>query len=218
LARSPDRELNPDDADPAAKPYHHGHLKAALIAGAAELLAERGVQDFSVAELSRRIGVTAAAPYRHFANRDELLVAVAVRAVSAFGDALSKRAARQEPPEQRLAAIASAWVRFAAEQPALYAIVFGAGLDQKKRHPELKRAYKHLDAMLDAPTRELFSDDPAAADRLADAIEAIAHGYAMRLAAEPAPPPARAVNKAARDAARAARAIIEARAVLAGSE
>ena len=64
-----------------AKPYHHGDLKAALIDGAVELIAERGVRRFSVAELSRRLGVTVAAPYRHFANRDELLAAVAERAL-----------------------------------------------------------------------------------------------------------------------------------------
>ena len=69
--------------------YHHGDLRAALIDGAVELIAERGAGGFSVAELSRRIGVTVAAPYRHFASRDELLAAVAVRALCAFGQALA---------------------------------------------------------------------------------------------------------------------------------
>jgi AcrR family transcriptional regulator len=68
-----------------SKPYHHGDLKAALLDGAVELIAQRGVRGFSVAELSRRLGVTVAAPYRHFADRDELLAAVAVRALRAFG-------------------------------------------------------------------------------------------------------------------------------------
>jgi AcrR family transcriptional regulator len=58
-----------------SKRYHHGDLKAALIDGAIELIAERGVRGFSLAELSRRAGVTVAAPYRHFADRDELLAA-----------------------------------------------------------------------------------------------------------------------------------------------
>src|SRR5262249_41231933 len=73
------------------KPYHHGDLKAALIDGAVDLIVERGVRRFSLAELSRRLGVTVAAPYRHFASRDELLVAVAVRALQAFGEALANR-------------------------------------------------------------------------------------------------------------------------------
>lgn len=203
---------------PPAKHYHHGDLKAALIEGAAELLAERGVRDFSLAELSRRIGVSVAAPYRHFANRDELLAAVAVRALSGFGDALAKQSARTDPAEERLAAMAGNWVRFAADQPALFSIVFGAGLDQKTRHPELRQAYKQVDEMLDAPARELMPDEPAAAERLADAVEAIAHGYAALLMAEPTPPTPRAANEVARHAARATHALIQARAMLAGSD
>ncbi|HEX7311285.1 MAG TPA: helix-turn-helix domain-containing protein, partial [Gaiellaceae bacterium] len=96
------------------KRYHHGDLKAALVDGALELIAERGAQGFSVAELSRRVGVTVAAPYRHFADREELLAAVAVRALREFGQALATQAPEEEPPEQRLAAMAGGYVRFAA--------------------------------------------------------------------------------------------------------
>jgi AcrR family transcriptional regulator len=194
-----------------AKRYHHGDLKAALVDGAAELLAERGVSSFSLAELSRRLGVTVAAPYRHFANRDELLVAVAVRALSAFAQTLEQESSKTETPEQRLAAVASGWVRFAAEQPALFSVVFGAGLDQKKRHPELRQAYRELEEPLDACVAELFAGDRAAAERLGDAIEAIAHGYAALLTAEPEPLAARDVDRVARQAADATHALINGR-------
>ena len=80
--------LSPRRSVPGGR-YHHGDLKAALVDGAVELIAERGVRGFSLAELSRRLGVTVAAPYRHFADRDELLAAVAVRALHAFADALA---------------------------------------------------------------------------------------------------------------------------------
>ena len=76
--------------------------------GAIALIAERGVRGFSLAEVSRRLGVTAAAPYRHFADRDELLAAVAVRALHAFADALAAEIGDADTPEQRLAAMASA--------------------------------------------------------------------------------------------------------------
>ena len=52
--------------------YHHGDLRSALVDAAIDVIAERGVRDFSMAEASRRLGVTTAAPYRHFADRDEL--------------------------------------------------------------------------------------------------------------------------------------------------
>jgi AcrR family transcriptional regulator len=195
-------------ADTQAKRYHHGDLKAALIDGTADLLAERGVNGFSLAELSRRIGVSPAAPYRHFANRDELLVTVAARALSAFGGALERESSNADPPDQRLAAMASGWVRFAAEQPAQFSVVFGAGLDQKTRHPQLRQAYKDLEEMLEAWVTELFPDDPAAAEQLADAIEAIAHGYAGLLTAGAGALAPREVDRAARQAANSTRALI----------
>ena len=68
--------------------YHHGDLRAALIDTAVELIGERGVREFSLAEASRRLGVAVSAPYAHFADREDLLAAVAVRAFEIFTGAL----------------------------------------------------------------------------------------------------------------------------------
>jgi AcrR family transcriptional regulator len=201
-------------SDRRAKPYHHGDLKAALIDGAVELIAERGVQRFSVAELSRRLGVTVAAPYRHFANRDELLAAVAVRALRAFRDALAAQSSEKDPPEQRLAAMAAAYVRFAAEQPALFGVVFGVGLDKKKRHAELREAYEDVENILDACVTDLCPGDPEAAEQLAEAIEATAHGYAALLTDQPGTPDPADIDRGAEQAANATRALIHGRAAL----
>ena len=59
--------------------YHHGDLRAALVDTAIELIGEHGVQGFSLAEASRRLGVAASAPYAHFADRADLLATVAVQ-------------------------------------------------------------------------------------------------------------------------------------------
>lgn len=194
--------------------YHHGDLRAALIDGAVELITERGVRGFSVAELSRRVGVTVAAPYRHFADRDELLAAVAVRALRAFGRALAAQTSEADPPQRRLAAMASGYVRFAAEQRALFSVVFGFGLDKKSRYPELRQAYEDVEGMLSACVAELCPADPDAAQQLADAIEAIAHGYAALLTDQPEPPDPAAINRAAGQAASATLALIQGRAAL----
>lgn len=196
------------------KPYHHGDLKAALIDGAVELIVERGVRRFSLAELSRRLGVTVAAPYRHFANRDELLAAVAVRALQSFGQALAPRSSETDPPEQRLAAMAGGYVRFAAEQPALFGVVFGIGLDRKKRYPQLREAYENVEGMLAACVAELCPGDPEGAEELTDAIVATAHGYAALLTDQPEPLDPRDIDRAAVQAASATRALVEGRAVL----
>lgn len=203
---------------PAAQPkrYHHGDLKAALLDGAIELIAERGVRGFSLAELSRRIGVSIAAPYRHFPNRDELLATVALRALDVFGQALAAEASAADPPEQRLAAMASGYVRFAAEQRALFSVVFGVGLDKKSRYPQLRQAYENVEGKLAGCVAELCPADPAGAEQLADAIEATAHGYAALLTDQPGPPSPAAINHAAAQAASATLALIQGRAALSG--
>lgn len=201
---------------PPAPPsrYHHGDLKAALIDGAVGLIAERGVRGFSLAELSRRIGVTVAAPYRHFANRDELLAAVAIRALHAFGQALAAQASDADPPERKLAAMASGYVRFAAEQRPLFSVVFGVGLDKKHHYPQLREAYETVEGMLTSCVAELCPTDPDAEEQLADAIEATAHGYATLLTDQAELPDPAAINRAARQAASATLALIRGRAAL----
>jgi AcrR family transcriptional regulator len=212
-----------------SRPYHHGDLKAALVDAAVQLIAERGVRGFSMAELSRRLGVTVGAPYRHFADRDELLAAVAIRALGMFKQALAKQAlaeqalaeqalaeqaAAADPPERRLAAIASGYVRFAAQQRALFSVVFGFGLDKKSRYPQLRQAYEEVEDMLGSCVAALCPGDPDGAERLADAIEATAHGYATLLIDQPGAPDPDAVERAADQAASATLALIRGREAL----
>jgi AcrR family transcriptional regulator len=138
-----------------------------------------------MAEASRRLGVTTAAPYRHFADRDELLAAVAARGLTVFAAMLSGAAnaalsGAADTPAQRLAAMAGAYVRFAAQQRPLFDALFSSGLD-KSRHPELQRAWEPVDALLTSVPLEVCDGDSAAAEALSDAIEASAHGHAMLL-------------------------------------
>ena len=206
----PDRYPTPE----RSKPYHHGDLKAALVDAAVQLIAERGVQGFSMAELSRRLGVTAGAPYRHFAHRDELLAAVAVRALRLFGQALGAQASAADPPARRLAAMASCYVRFAAQERALFGVVFGVGLDKKDRYPQLREAYEDVEGRLKSCVAALCPGDPDAAGQLTDAIEATAHGFAALLIDQPGSPDPAAVDRAAAQAASATLALIRGREAL----
>ena len=178
--------------------YHHGDLRSALVDAAIDVIAERGVRDFSMAEASRRLGVTTAAPYRHFADRDELLAAVATRALTVFAAMLSAAADQADQAghadrahhaghadavdtsAERLAAMAGAYVRFAADRRPLFETLFSSGLD-KSRHPELQRAWEPVDTLLTTAVLDVCDGDAVAAETLSDAIEASAHGYAMLL-------------------------------------
>ena len=70
--------------------YHHGNLREALIRAALELIATKGIAGFTFAEAARFAGVSPAAPYRHFRDRDELMASVAVRGFEQFGAALAR--------------------------------------------------------------------------------------------------------------------------------
>ena len=192
--------------------YHHGDLRSALVDAAIDVIAERGVRGFSLAEVSRRLGVTTAAPYRHFADRDELLATVAVRALSVFAAMLASAADAAEAPAQRLAAMAGAYVRFAAQQRPLFDTIFNSGLD-KSRYPELRHAWEPVDTLLGV-VLEVCEADTAAADALADAVEASAHGYATLLIDGEYGEGTDAVDAAAAKAIAAARALIAGRQAL----
>jgi AcrR family transcriptional regulator len=155
------------------RPYHHGDLRAALIQTAVELVAERGVRGFSLAETSRRLGVAASAPYAHFADRDALLAAVAAHAYERLVAEVETE--RRRAPAERLAAIAAAYVRFAGTQRPLFELLHEGGVD-KARFPEVAAAERPLDEAFRDCVREL-----SGGEELATAVEATAHGHAMLL-------------------------------------
>ena len=192
--------------------YHHGDLKTALVDAAIEVIAERGVRGFSLAEASRRLGVTTAAPYRHFADRDALLAAVAARGLNLFADMLAEAAPAGDAPARRLAAMAGVYVRFAARQRPFFDAIFNSGLD-KSRYPEVRLACDAVDAQL-ALVIEVCDGDEVAAEALGDAVEASAHGYAMLLIDGEYGDGADAVETTAAKASAAAQALIAGRQAL----
>lgn len=177
-----------------------------MIDSSIELLAERGLEGFSMAEVSRRLGVAQAAPYRHFADRDELLAAIAVHA----GDLLHERLVQVTATgtaSQRLAAAAAEYVRFAGDQQPLFKALFGGRLD--KSRPDLHRTAQKVGELFLAPARELCDTEPHA-QRLTSAIVATAHGHAALLIDSASPN----VDNTAEQAAAAVLALIAGRRIL----
>jgi AcrR family transcriptional regulator len=148
-----------------------------LIDTAVEMLGKRGAEAFSMAEASRRLGVAASAPYRHFADRDALLAAVALRAADLLAEQLDRHATSGTPP-QRLAAAARAYVHFADDQRPLFQALAGSGLSKDGR-PEIAAAAQAIGTAFLSPSAELTGGSQPAAARLASAIVATAHGHAM---------------------------------------
>jgi AcrR family transcriptional regulator len=190
--------------------YHHGDLAAALVDTAVELIAERGVAGFSLAEASRRLGVTVAAPYRHFADRDALLAAVAVKGAGELAAAVAAQTRGLTNEPERLAAGAFAYVRFAAGNRALFQALFAAGLDKQNR-PELEAAAAPLVEALGQPTDSLCGGPPDSGKDLTLAILATYHGHATLLLDGAFGAGPEAVEDAAGRAAAATRALVAGR-------
>jgi AcrR family transcriptional regulator len=159
--------------------HHHGDLRNALLPAALELVAERGPHGFSLAEASRRAGVSVAAPYKHFADREALLAELATRGYREQRKQFSAAVDGIADPVEQLASFASAYVRFAAEQSALFDVTFSAGLD-KSRFPELAAAGDEVAGLLMPVVRRLSPDETAAFDLLLR-VAAAAHGLAVFL-------------------------------------
>ena len=130
--------------------YHHGDLKTALLDAADALLDEGGPNAVSLREAARRAGVSAMAPYRHFADKDTLLAALATRGFAAFGRAMQEAAAGAPDP---LAALGPAYVRFALERPGRFRLMFGSGLVRGGQHIELGQAARRTFDILVAAVR-----------------------------------------------------------------
>jgi AcrR family transcriptional regulator len=109
--------------------YHHGNLKEALIHAALELIAEKGPAGLTFADAARAAGVSPAAPYRHFRDREALLADVAQRGFQLFADTLVKAWDEGRPePVKALDRVGKAYLRFAREEPAYYAAMFESGV------------------------------------------------------------------------------------------
>jgi AcrR family transcriptional regulator len=137
-----------DGDGPGRRGYHHGNLREALVSAALELIGQRGPAGFTFAEAARSAGVSPAAPYRHFRDRDELLAEVARRGFERFEAELA-RAWNGGAPEPLAAfeRVGRAYLAFARRVPAYYSAMFEAGLPQDVT-PELAQAGERAFAVL----------------------------------------------------------------------
>ena len=134
--------------DPPRRGYHHGNLREALIEAALGLIAERGPAGFTFAEVARAAGVSAAAPYRHFRDRNAVIAEVARRGFDRFADELETAWAGGQPdPVTAIENCGNAHLRFARREPAAYAAMFGAGLPLDEE-ADLRRAADHAFAIV----------------------------------------------------------------------
>ena len=146
--------------------YHHGDLPAALLRAAGRTLEKRGIGALSLREAARHAGVSHNAPYRHFPDREALLVALAAEGFAMLGERLRGQPGR---------AMGEAYVRFALEQPQRFRLMFGGVLPMAK-YPELRAAADAAYQALQQAFKEMPRPELAAA-----AAWSLVHGLAHLL-------------------------------------
>ena len=163
--------------------YHHSDLRRALLDAALQALAEG--KDISLRDVARRAGVSHTAPYRHFADKEALLVAVAEEGFVAFGKYLQEaKESLEGKPLQALQATGVAYIRYAIQHPTHYRVMFGQDLHNRDDHPALLETstatFEILVSIIQAGQGQgkIKSDD---ARQLALGAWAQVHGLAMLL-------------------------------------
>jgi AcrR family transcriptional regulator len=172
---------NQDDGPPP-RGYHHGNLKETLIRAALDLIARKGPSGVTFAEAARFAGVSPAAPYRHFRDRDELLANVALRGFGLFEAALTRAWDDGQPePFAAFERMGRAYLEFARTEPAYYSAMFEAGVPLDDNQ-ELREAGERAFAVLRTAAERLVAQLPPArrppALMVALHVWAMAHGIA----------------------------------------
>nr|WP_231406481.1 TetR/AcrR family transcriptional regulator [Streptomyces sp. MC1] len=169
---------------PTPRPYHHGDLRAALLKSAERTLRDKGVGALSLRELARDVGVSHAAPGRHFKDKQALLDALALDGYERLNQALATADRPDRPFEERMTALARAYLGFAVDNPELLELMFA-----RKHDPDSSvQLAAAVDRSLGTFTRlvadaqgqgEIVQGDP---ERLTTVAAASLHGLAALIA------------------------------------
>jgi AcrR family transcriptional regulator len=150
-----------DNERRARDSYHHGNLREAMVQAALRLIGERGAAGFSFAEVARAVGVSGAAPYRHFRDRNALIAEIARQGFERFAALLDAAWANGRPdPFTALENTGRAYLSFARREPASYAAMFEPGFSLEE-DPALAAAGDLAFGVLRRAADRVVADLPA---------------------------------------------------------
>ena len=165
---------------PDRKSYHHGNLRQALVDATATLIQETGPLAFTLTEAARRAGVSAAAPYRHFKGRDDLLEEVARQGFLDFAERLEQAFDEGRPrPLTAFMRMGQAYLDFAAQRPGHYMAMFESGVSiagNADLSAASERAQHVLIQAAETMAERLPPDRRPPARMVANHIWALSHG------------------------------------------
>ena len=162
--------------------YHHGDLEKALVAAARAILEKDGIEALSLRAAARAVGVSPAAPYHHFADKDALLAAVAAEGFRDLTAAMEARMTRETEPTRRFLGTGVGYVAFAVANPALFRLMFGGSGHRFSTHAGLATAGMASYEVLSKAAAEAASAvgrDPATVPMTMLTAWSVVHGLAM---------------------------------------
>jgi AcrR family transcriptional regulator len=139
---------------PDRRSYHHGNLRQALVEATLELVVSRGPHGFTIAEAAKLAGVSAAAPYRHFRNKEEMIGEAARQGFEIFADLMERAYARGEPSTlAAFEAVGRAYLAFARKFPGYYITMFESGIAVGANRDLAASAGRAMAVLTEAATR-----------------------------------------------------------------
>jgi AcrR family transcriptional regulator len=159
--------------------YHHGDLRGALIRTALVLIEEHGVKGLALSDAAKLVGVSVAAPYRHFKDKEALLAEIAAEGFVLFRDALARAAAScPANKSKRLVELGVAYVEFAVEHPSHFRVMW-EGAVPKDKYPKVQQAAYEAYLILERAVIELIPRSSLERQQaLIAAAWSVVHGYA----------------------------------------
>lgn len=169
-----------------ASSYHHGNLRESLLTHLLQLIREQGVESFSMRQLATRVGVSQAAIYRHFADKDALLAELASQALLELMAMVNAALQEANCVQDRLHLACSAYLAYAVDNPEKYRLMFGATIQHRDNYPTLIDAGEQAMALLLSFIQEgqaagEFVVGKASCELIASSCWASLHGYALFL-------------------------------------
>ncbi len=170
---------------PKKKTYHHGDLKNALIKAGVEILAKDGVSGLSLRKVAMKAGVSHAAPYAHFADKQALIAAISTEGFRQLYERINAVAEKyKSQPEKQLIEAAWAYVQFAMDDPDRFKVMFSGVLEKEKEYPdfvaEAQRNFQLVKMIIEA-NQALGRLRSGASDLVAQSAWGIVHGFIMLL-------------------------------------
>jgi AcrR family transcriptional regulator len=170
---------------PKRKTYHHGDLKNALIKAGVEILAKDGVSGLSLRKVASRAGVSHAAPYSHFADKQALIAAISTEGFRQLYERVDMMAEKYKTtPSKQLIEVAWTYVQFALDDPDRFKVMFSGILEKEKEYPEFvaesQRNFQLVKMIVEAnQSAGVLRSGPS--DLVAMSAWGIVHGFIMLL-------------------------------------